>query len=54
MYAYIATDILSAMASEVVKVGYLMKGEIFIVPNFENACLQQVSCIYSLSVHGNV
>jgi len=39
------------MAVEVVKVRYLIQGEIFIVRNFVNSYQWQLSCIYLLSVH---
>jgi len=50
---YSSHSVAAAMAGEVVKVGYFMQGEIFIPYNFINMHLQQVSCIYSLLVHGN-
>ena len=46
-------SVVTAMVAQVVKVGYLIQGEILIVRNFVNAHLWQLLCIYSLWVHRN-
>jgi len=42
-----------SMVAQVVKVGYLIQGEILIVRNYVNTHLWQLLCIYSLWVHRN-
>jgi len=46
-------SIVAIMDGKVVKLGYLMQGEIFIACNFVNTYHRQLSCIYLLPVHHN-